>query len=115
VLLALGLRSRSRGWAVVTSSMVFGLWHVVPTLGALAHGANGRPNGRATASTAAVVAATATAGAGFAWLRLHAGSVVAPTLAHAALNMVAFAGVRITSGIGSPRPGAVFRAAGADL
>jgi uncharacterized protein len=104
VLLALGLRSRSRGWAVVTSSTLFGLWHVVPTVGALARGANGRPDARATASTAAVVATTAMAGAGFAWLRLRAGSVIAPSLAHAALNMMAFAGVRATSGIGSPRP-----------
>jgi hypothetical protein len=102
VLLALGLRSRSRGWAVVTSSTLFGLWHVVPTLGALGRGANGRPDARATASTAAVVATTALAGAGFAWLRLRGRSVVAPILAHAALNMVAFAGVRIASGTGSP-------------
>ena len=64
VLLALGLRSRSRGWAVVTSSMLFGLWHVVPALSPLARGASGRPNARATAPTAAVVAATAIAGAG---------------------------------------------------
>jgi membrane protease YdiL (CAAX protease family) len=98
VLLGLGLRSRSRGWAIVTSSMLFGLWHVVPTLGTLARGANRRPDARSTASTAAVVATTALAGAGFAWLRLHASSVVAPSLAHAALNMVAFAGVRMTSG-----------------
>ncbi len=99
VLLALGLRSRSRGWAIVTSSMLFGLWHVVPALGAPERGANGRPDARATASTAAVVATTAMAGAGFAWLRLRADSVLAPSLAHAALNMAAFAGVRITSGI----------------
>ncbi len=98
VLLALGLRSRSRGWAVVTSSVLFGLWHVVPTMGALARGANDRPDARAGASTVAVVATTAIAGAGFAWLRLRAGSVVAPSLAHAALNMVAFAGVRMTGG-----------------
>jgi membrane protease YdiL (CAAX protease family) len=102
VLLALGLRSRSRGWAVVTSSMLFGLWHVAPTLGTVARGANDRRDAHAAASTAAVVASTAMAGAGFAWLRLRAGSVVAPALAHAALNMAAFAGVRITSGIGSP-------------
>ncbi|MFL6242689.1 MAG: CPBP family intramembrane glutamic endopeptidase [Acidimicrobiia bacterium] len=101
VLLALGLRNRSRGRAIVTSSMLFGLWHVLPTLGAAARGANGRPEARATASTAAVVATTALAGAGFAWLRLHASSVVAPSLVHAALNMVAFAGVRIGSGIDS--------------
>jgi hypothetical protein len=99
VLLALGLRSRSRGWAVVTSSVLFGLWHVVPTMGALARGANDRPDAHTGTSTVAVVATTAIAGAGFAWLRLRAGSVVAPILAHAALNMVAFGGVRMTGGI----------------
>jgi uncharacterized protein len=106
VLLALGSRNRSRGWAIATSSVVFGLWHVVPSLGAPARGANGRPDPRVTASAAAVVATTAVAGAGFAWLRLRAGSVLAPSLAHAALNMAAFAGVRITSAMGSSRPGA---------
>lgn len=98
VLLALGMRSRSRGWAVATSSVLFGLWHVAPTLGSLARGANRPRNARSTASMAAVVAATAMAGAGLASLRLRARSVVAPGLAHAALNMVAFAGVRLTSG-----------------
>jgi uncharacterized protein len=106
VLLALGSRNRSRGWAIVTSSLVFGLWHVVPALGAPARGVIDRPDARATASAAAVVATTAMAGTGFAWLRLRAGSVLAPSLAHAALNMAAFAGVRITSAMGAARPAA---------
>jgi uncharacterized protein len=97
VLLGLGLRCRSRGLAILTSSTLFGLWHVVPALGAPEPGATSRPDARTTASTAAVIATTVMAGAGFAWLRLGAGSVLAPTLAHAALNMAAFAGVRITS------------------
>jgi membrane protease YdiL (CAAX protease family) len=46
------------------------------------------------------------AGAGFAWLRLRAGSVLAPSLAHAALNMAAFAAVRITSAMAAARPAA---------
>jgi CAAX protease family protein len=96
VLLGLGSRSRSRGWALVTSSMLFGLWHAESALASPERSATSRPDARATTSTAAVVATTATR-AGFAWLRLRAGSVLAPTLAHAALNMAAFAGVRITS------------------
>jgi membrane protease YdiL (CAAX protease family) len=95
VLLALGQSSRSRASAVVSSSMIFGLWHVVPTLSSLTRDTNGRPDARATASTTAVVATTAVAGAGFALLRLRADSVIAPIIAHAALNMVAFAGTRI--------------------
>jgi membrane protease YdiL (CAAX protease family) len=39
---------------------------------------------------------TAAAGAVFAGLRLRSGSIAAPVIAHAALNMAAFAGVRIT-------------------
>jgi predicted Abi (CAAX) family protease len=108
VLLALGQRSRSNGWAVGTSSVLFGLWHVVPTLGSLARSANGRSSGgRVAASTTAVVATTAVAGAGFAGLRLLSGSVIAPIIAHATVNMVAFAGVRITAEPGSPRVGEV--------
>ena len=49
-------------------------------------------------ATAGVVAATAGAGVLFAVLRLRSGSVAAPVIAHAALNMAAFAGVRLTAG-----------------
>jgi membrane protease YdiL (CAAX protease family) len=108
VLLALGQRSRSRGWAVATSSALFGLWHVVPTLEALSRRDDG-DSARVPASTTGIVAATAVAGAGFAWLRLCAGSVVAPILAHATVNMVAFAGVRLTADAGSPGGGEVTR------
>ncbi len=97
VLLGLGQRSRSRVLAVATSSALFGLWHVIPTVGALARGANGRSPARVTASTAAVVATTGVAGAGFACLRLMADSVVAPIVAHSAVNMVTFAGLRLTA------------------
>ena len=39
---------------------------------------------------ASTVLATAAAGVAFAWLRLRSRSVVAPVLAHAALNSLAF-------------------------
>jgi uncharacterized protein len=102
VLLGLGLRSRSRVGAVVTSSLWFGLWHVYPTLGSLGRGGGGdlvgdRPQ-RVGGATAGVVAATAGAGVLFAALRLRSSSVAAPVIAHAALNMAAFAGVRLTAG-----------------
>jgi membrane protease YdiL (CAAX protease family) len=99
VLLGLALRNRSTVGAVVSSSLWFGLWHVYPTVGSLGRGAGGTaaaggPGARAGA-TAGVVAATTAAGLGFAGLRLASGSVAAPVLAHAALNMAAFAGVRL--------------------
>jgi Type II CAAX prenyl endopeptidase Rce1-like len=60
VLLGLGSRSRSRGWALVTSSMLFGLWHAESALASPERSATSRPDARATTSTAAVVATTAT-------------------------------------------------------
>jgi hypothetical protein len=100
VLLGLALRSRTPLGAVVSSSIWFGLWHVYPTLGSLGRGAGGEVVGdkphRVGGATAAVVVSTAAAGAVFAGLRLRSKSIAAPVIAHAALNMAAFAGVRIT-------------------
>ena len=100
VLLGLGLRTRSPVGAVVSSSIWFGLWHVYPTLGSIGRGGGGKlvgdqPHGVGGA-TIAVVVSTAAAGAAFAALRLRSGSIAAPVIAHAALNMAAFAGVRLT-------------------
>jgi membrane protease YdiL (CAAX protease family) len=101
VLLGLGLHQRTRLGAVVSSSIWFGLWHVYPTLGSLGRGGGGDVVGdqphHVGGATAAVVAATAGAGVLFAMLRLRSGSVAAPVIAHAALNMAAFAGVRLTA------------------
>ena len=85
VLLALFDRVTSTPVAVVWSSVLFGLWHIVPTVEALR--ANRLPP-TAIALGAAVVV-TAVAGVVFCWLRLHSGSVLAPALAHVATNSVA--------------------------
>jgi hypothetical protein len=99
-LLGIALSQRHRGLAVASSSLLFGLWHVYPTIGAIRRGAARRGGGGKASDlatpTAGVVAATAAAGAAFGWLRLRTGSVLAPVLAHAALNMTSFAGVRAT-------------------
>ena len=87
VLLALGVHALgSRPAAVALSSVLFGLWHVVPTLAALdtndlAAGAASR-----TAAVAGAVAATAVGGALFCWLRTRSGSLVAPMALHTATN-----------------------------
>jgi membrane protease YdiL (CAAX protease family) len=100
-LLGIALTQRRAGLAVASSSLLFGLWHVYPTIGSVRRSARRGEGSPGTASvaapTAGVVAATATAGAGLAWLRLGTGSVIAPALAHAALNMTSFAGVRATA------------------
>lgn len=85
VLLGVLRRVTSAGAAVVWSSMVFGLWHIVPTIEALR--ANRVEPG--ILPVAGAVVATAVAGAAFCWLRLRSGSLVAPALAHVATNSVA--------------------------
>jgi membrane protease YdiL (CAAX protease family) len=98
VLLGLALRNRSTLGAIVSSSLWFGLWHILPTIGSVDRGAGGsRPGlGARAGATTGVVAATTAAGAAFAGLRLGSGSTAAPIVAHAALNMAAFSGVRLS-------------------
>jgi uncharacterized protein len=89
VLLAVWARHRGMREAVIGSSALFGIWHVVPTLHAL--DAN-QPDASGVALTAGVaggVAVTAVAGLGFCFLRLRSDSVLAPFLAHVATNSFA--------------------------
>jgi uncharacterized protein len=101
-LLGLLRRRRSPAAAVVWTSLLFGVWHVLPTI-AHYHGnpasdlAADPGRGRRLAVLATTLS-TAAAGGGFAWLRLRSGSVLAPTLAHAAVNVSAYlAGRRAAS------------------
>ena len=103
VLLGLGLRSRTPVGAVVSSSIWFGLWHVYPTLGSLGRGGGGdlvgdraapcgrgdRRSGRGDRRRRSAVSRR------FGYGR---GASPRPVIAHAALNMAAFAGVRLTKG-----------------
>jgi membrane protease YdiL (CAAX protease family) len=95
-LLGLLARHRTPLTAAVASSLVFGLWHVLPTLERIASNPATRHRHGDLVKSAAVVAAhvatTTAAGLGFSWLRLRTGSVIAPALAHAAPNVVGFAG-----------------------
>jgi membrane protease YdiL (CAAX protease family) len=72
--------------STVVGSAVFGLWHVRPTVEALA--VNGLAGGRGArvAAVTAVVGGTAGAGAVFCWLRGRSGSLAAPVLLHVAAN-----------------------------
>ena len=81
----LGLFGPGRA-GVAISSALFGLWHILPTLDALA--ANDLA-GSAAARTAAVVGAVALTGVEgviFCALRLRSGSLVAPAVVHVATN-----------------------------
>jgi uncharacterized protein len=92
-LLGVLLRRHGTAAAVSLESVCFGLWHVPPTLASLRSSRLGRrATGRVggTTAVAGAVAVTAVAGAGFAALRLRAGSVLAAVLAHAAVNATAY-------------------------
>ena len=89
-LLGLWLGNGSPAGAVAWSSALFGLSHILPTRSTMGQTALGqhlerRPL-RQAAFVAGNVAVTGAAGAVFGWLRLRSGSVLAPLLAHVALN-----------------------------
>ena len=91
--LLLPLLARGRGMTAATwlSSGLFGLWHVLPSLGGgAANAAIAGTVGGDTAGTVARVVATVCfttlAGVVLCWLRLRSGSLVAPLLAHWTVN-----------------------------
>jgi len=80
--------------AVVVSSALFGLWHILPAIEALeTNPAADLASGTfATVAEVAVqVIVTGVAGTGFAWLRLRGRGIAAPALAHWGLNGAAYA------------------------
>jgi membrane protease YdiL (CAAX protease family) len=94
VLLGLALRHWSPRVAVAFSSVLFGLWHLLP-----ARGVSGFNPVVATATQGTLrhvllivlaIAATALAGAVFCWLRLRARSLAAPAMLHLAGNSLAY-------------------------
>ena len=93
-LLALLRQRRPPVAAVLVTSLLFGAWHVLPTIdhhrgnaaSALVADAG---RGQRLAVLATMVSTTG-AGGVLAWLRLRSRSVLAPALAHAAVNMSAY-------------------------
>lgn len=81
-----------RNWAVrgdVAAALLFGLWHVLPSLDLASSNAvlKDLPLGLGTpVAIAGSVVATAAAGLGFTWLRNRSGSLLAPMLLHWAIN-----------------------------
>jgi membrane protease YdiL (CAAX protease family) len=79
-------------WAALATSILFGLWHILPTLDTLLTNPAGENIDSvleiALALTGSVLG-TALAGFGFLWLRLRANSTVAPVMAHIATNSFA--------------------------
>ncbi len=86
VLFAVLARFLSVRAATAVGAVVFGLWHVRPTISGL--DANDLADGTAAriGALALVCAGTAAAGVLFTWLRLRSGSLLAPALLHLATN-----------------------------
>ena len=79
-------------WAALATNLLFGLWHILPTINTLeTNPAGGMLEGTPGIVVAAIgsVAGTALAGFAFLWLRLRANSTVAPWMAHVATNSFA--------------------------
>jgi len=93
VALGLLLRWMSPLRAVLASSALFGLWHILPAIDAL----DTNPAADLASGTLATIGevgiqvlVTGIAGGAFAWLRFRATSIVAPVLAHWSLNGAAY-------------------------
>ena len=72
--------------AVAVTAVIFGIWHVRPTIAALR--VNGLATGRrqAVSRAVAVSAAMAAAGVLLSWLREHSGRLAGPALLHLTVN-----------------------------
>jgi uncharacterized protein len=71
------------------SSLLFGLWHIRPTLGTLATNDLAQSAWAQVGAVTAAVALTTVGGLFFCALRLASGSLVAPVIVHTATNSAA--------------------------
>jgi membrane protease YdiL (CAAX protease family) len=104
VILGLASRSRSRMRALLLSAAAFGLWHVGAALHPERQRATAGVVGDRLAPVPVVVlgdvVATTVGGLGFGWLRQRSGSILAPVLAHTAVNASAYVATRFGSSAG---------------
>ncbi|WP_409471872.1 CPBP family intramembrane glutamic endopeptidase [Streptomyces sp. HC307] len=96
VLWAMIRRRRGTAWATAASSLLFGLWHLLPSRGLnRSNSAVGTAFGTGSASVAptvaAAVVATVAAGAVLCELRRRSGSLLAPAALHWAINGFGYA------------------------
>ena len=100
VLWAMLARRHGPRAATVVSSVLFGLWHVLPALGGgaaneVATGALGGGLAGTLARVGGTVLVTGVGGAVFCWLRVRSGSLLAPVLLHWALNGLGLLAVQL--------------------
>lgn len=75
--------------AALWSSLLFGLWHVLPALDAVETNPIGNAFGGTWEPVVAAVVSTFLAGMVFVWIRLYSGSIIAPIIVHMATNSTA--------------------------
>lgn len=75
--------------AAIWSSLLFGVWHVLPALDAIETNPIADALGGSWEAVVAAVVSTFGAGMVFVWIRLYAGSIVAPVIVHVASNSTA--------------------------
>jgi membrane protease YdiL (CAAX protease family) len=106
-LLGIFERRRPRRVADALSGLLFGLSHILPTIDRLDNegmvGSSEEDRRRRAMAVGGVIVATMAAGYGFAWLRDRSGSLVAPVIAHAALNGLALLGAWAVARSRAPR------------
>jgi uncharacterized protein len=73
-------------YAGIISSLVFGLWHISPTINLVRANKPNASTGTLVKTVAGAVVLTAAAGGALVWLRLYTDGLVAPWALHAALN-----------------------------
>lgn len=98
VLLGLFISHYNTLFALILSSLVFGLWHIFPTIASLeqndaAQKLVGKKKSRAAIGIFGAVSVTAIAGFVFGWLRILANSIIAPWLVHWSINASGVIGI----------------------
>jgi membrane protease YdiL (CAAX protease family) len=87
VLLAVFLQHHTTLVAMILSSIVFGLWHVFPSINSMNQNIyNRKSRGKPAMFIASNVLATSIAGMFFAWLKILSNSIIAPWLTHWTIN-----------------------------
>lgn len=87
VLLGVMLTQYDTVASVAICSVVFGLWHILPSLDRFRmHSGITKTKRLSAGYVLATIGATAIAGVFFSWLRIMAGSIVAPWLTHWSIN-----------------------------
>ena len=81
--------------AGLTSSLLFGLWHILPTIATDPLGDTDTTVLGLIVTLVGAVAGTAAAGIAFLWVRLFANSTIAPVLAHIGTNSVSMIGALV--------------------